>query len=171
LYWGTSEWTAEQIDEANRLAEKYNLYPPAVEQPQYSLLTRKKYEQSIAPAIQRNGMGTVTFSPLASGVLTGKYDDGIPEGSRLDQVEWLRDRASDNTLEKVRQMKTLSDEAGVSRAQLALAWTLRHEAVSSVITGATKLSQLESNLQSAQVTLSDDMLAQLDTIFDPNDED
>jgi len=98
--------------------------------------------------------------------LTGKYDDGIPEGSRLDNVDWLRDRANDRSLEKVRRMKTVADGLGVPRAELALAWALRHEAVSSVITGATEVSQLESNLKAAEIELSADVLADLDTIFD-----
>ena len=170
LYWGTSEWTAEQIDRANELAAQHNLYPPTVEQPQYSLLVRKTYEESVGPAAQRNGMGTVVWSPLASGVLTGKYDDGIPEGSRLDNVDWLRDRANDKALDKVRRMKAVADGAGISRADLALAWALRHEAISSVITGATRVSQLESNLNAAQIELSSDVLAELDKIFDPTDE-
>jgi aryl-alcohol dehydrogenase-like predicted oxidoreductase len=171
LYWGTSEWTAAQIDRANELAAQHHLYPPTVEQPQFSLLVRKTFEESIAPAAQRNGMGTVVWSPLASGVLTGKYDDGIPEGSRLDNVEWLRDRANDQALDKVRRMKTVAEEAGVTRAELALAWVLRHEAVSSVITGATRRSQLESNLNAAQAKLSPDVLAALDQVFDPANED
>lgn len=167
LYWGTSEWTAEQIQQANDLAAEHGLYPPTVEQPQYNLLVRDIVEQSILPTAVENGMGLVTWSPLASGVLTGKYDDGIPEGSRLAQEEWLRDRLNDETLGKIRQMKPIADDLGITRAQLALAWALRREAVSSVITGATKLSQLESNLHAAEVELDESTVAAIDAIFEP----
>ncbi len=170
LYWGTSEWSAQQIQRANDLAEQYGLYPPQVEQPQYSLLVRSAFEGSIMPAAERNGMGLVTWSPLASGVLTGKYDDGIPEGSRLAQEKWLINEQTDAAVEKVRQLKPIADDLGVSRAQLAIAWILRQEAVSSVITGATKRSQLESNLKAAEVDLTDGLIAEIDAIFDPADE-
>jgi voltage-dependent potassium channel beta subunit len=170
LYWGTSEWSAQQIQRANDLAEQYGLYPPQVEQPQYSLLVRSVFEDSIMPAAERNGMGLVTWSPLTSGVLTGKYDDGIPEGSRLAQEKWLRDALTDAAVEKVQQLKPIADDLGVSRAQLAIAWILRQDAVSSVITGATKRGQLESNLKAAEVDLTDDVIAAIDAIFDPADE-
>ncbi|HLV45127.1 MAG TPA: aldo/keto reductase family protein [Aggregatilineales bacterium] len=171
LYWGTSEWTAEQIEEANELAEDYGLYPPQVEQPQYSLLRRRRFEDEIMPTAVDYGMGLVTFSPLASGLLTGKYDDGMPEGARLTEIGWVRDSVmKGDALERVRQFKTVADDLGVSRAELAIAWALRQESVSSVITGATKLSQLESNLRATQIELSDDVLDALDEIFDPQEE-
>ncbi len=171
LYWGTSEWSAEQIQEANDLADEYGLYAPQVEQPQYSLLVRRRFEDEIMPAAERNGMGLVTWSPLASGLLTGKYDDGVPEGTRLDQTEWLRDSVlKEQRLDKVRKMKAIADDLGVSRAELALAWALRQPALSSVITGATKLSQLESNLKAAGLELTDDVISALDELFDPSDE-
>jgi voltage-dependent potassium channel beta subunit len=170
LYWGTSEWSAQQIQRANDLAEQYGLYPPQVEQPQYNLFVRSVFEDSIMPAAERNGMGLVTWSPLRSGVLTGKYDDGIPEGSRLAQEKWLRDALTDAAVEKVRRLKLIADDLGVSRAQLAIAWILRQGAVSSVITGATKRDQLESNLKAAEVDLTDDVIAEIDAIFDPADE-
>lgn len=171
LYWGTSEWTAEQIEEANELAEDYGLYPPQVEQPQYNLLRRRRFEDEIMPTAVDYGMGLVTFSPLASGLLTGKYDDGMPERARLTEIGWVRDSVmKGDALERVRQFKTVADDLGVSRAELAIAWALRQESVSSVITGATKLSQLESNLRATQIELSDDVLDALDEIFDPQEE-
>ncbi|MCC6905888.1 MAG: aldo/keto reductase [Anaerolineae bacterium] len=168
LYWGTSEWTGAQITEAVHLAEKYNLYPPAVEQPHYNLLVRRRFETDVAPAAQKHGMGAVTWSPLASGLLTGKYDDGVPAGTRLADMDWLReDLYKPERIAKVRALKPIADDLGVSRAELAIAWALRHVAVSSVITGATKLAQLQSNLKAADVTLTDDVLGALDTIFEP----
>lgn len=172
LYWGTSEWTGEQIQQASDLAAEHGLYPPQVEQPQYSLLVRRRFEDEIMPTAQANGMGLVTWSPLASGLLTGKYDDGIPEGTRLDRTEWLREGLLvEQKLDRVRRMKAIADDLGVSRAELALAWALRQPAVSSVITGATKLSQLQSNLKAAGLDLSEGDIAALDELFDPADED
>lgn len=168
LYWGTSQWTAEQIQEAHDLAEKYNLYPPQVEQPHYNLLVRSTFEQSIMPKAEETGMGLVTWSPLGSGVLTGKYDDGVPESSRLADLDWLRDQIfKEDVIDKVRRMKPIADDLGISRAELALAWALRQSAISSVITGATKPSQLESNLKAANVELAGDVQSALDEIFSP----
>jgi voltage-dependent potassium channel beta subunit len=170
LYWGTSEWSAEQIQQAFDVARKYNLYPPQVEQPQYNLLVRRRFEQEIMPKAQELGMGLVTWSPLASGLLTGKYDNALPEDSRLAQIDWLRESVlKEERLEKVRQFKPLADELGVSRAELAIAWILRQPAVSSVITGATRAEQLESNLRAANLKLDDDVLAKLDAIFSPDE--
>ena len=170
LYWGTSQWSAEQLQEVHDLAERYHLVPPAVEQPQYHLLTRHVMEEQIIPKAKETGMGLVTFSPLASGVLTGKYDDGIPEDSRLSRMDWLRTRYyQEDVLGKIREMKAIADDLGVSRAQLALAWCLRNPAVSSVITGATKLAQLESNLKASELTLDESTLAALDALFPPTD--
>ncbi|NDJ52950.1 MAG: aldo/keto reductase [Chloroflexi bacterium] len=167
LYWGTSEWAAEQIQEAQHLAERYNLHPPVLEQPQYNLFARARFEQSILPMAKKWGMGLVTWSPLASGLLTGKYDDGLPEGARLTELEWLRKRIMrEGTTELVKQMKPIAEDLGITRAQLAIAWCLRQGGISSVLTGATKLGQLEANLQAAEVELSDDVLEQLDQIFE-----
>ncbi len=170
LYWGTSEWSGQQLQNAYDLAEKYNLYPPVVEQPQYNLLARQRYEEDVAPKTLELGMGTVIWSPLASGILTGKYDDGIPEDSRLAREDWLRemfDEKEGDLLQYVRDFKEIADELGVTRAELAIAWTLKHEALSSVITGATKVYQLESNLRAADVELTDDVVARIDQLFDP----
>ncbi len=169
LYWGTSMWSAEQLQQAHDLAEKYRLYPPQVEQPKYNIVTRSAVEGSVLPKAQELGMGLVTFSPLADGVLTGKYDDGIPADSRLGQIAWRRaDSNVDALREKVIRLKPIADGLGISRAALALAWALRQEVVSSVIMGATKVSQLEDNLHAVDVRLSAGDLAQIDTIFGPD---
>lgn len=168
LYWGTSEWTGAQLFEAQRVAEKRNADGPVVEQPQYSLLARHKFETDVVPATQKLGMGNVVWSPLGSGVLTGKYDDGIPEGSRLSHMEWLRELVmTDGILDRVRALKAIADELGVTRAQLALAWAVSQPGVSSVITGASRLSQLEDNLGALALTLDDEVKARIDTLFDP----
>jgi len=166
LYWGTSEWMGSQLHDAHDLCERRNLYRPQVEQPQYSLLERKKFETDTLPAVQKLGMGVVVWSPLASGLLTGKYDEGAPRGSRLDQIEWLREAVlSEHQVKKVRQMKRIADELGVTRAQLALAWAAARPGVSSVITGATKLEQLKENLGALKITVTEKVRAELDKIF------
>jgi len=165
LYWGTSMWTGAQIAEAVGIARRYNLFPPVVEQPGYSLLRRRRVEEEILPVARAHGIGLTTFSPLANGVLTGKYDEGIPEGSRAAQNENLRQRLTPDLIARVRQAKPLADALGITRAQLALAWILRHPEVSSVITGATRPEQVVSNAQAADVTLPDEIIAQLDALF------
>jgi len=168
LYWGVSEWSGAQIAEAVGLARQYNLYPPQVEQPEYSLLYRDRVEREILPVTEPKGIGLTTFSPLASGLLTGKYDDGLPEDSRLARIDWLReDLFTDEKRERVRQLKPLAEELGITRAQLALAWILRQQGVSSVITGATKLTHIENNLGAVDVELGEDALAQIDAVFPP----
>ncbi len=166
LYWGTSEWTGAQLRAAHALADRRNLTAPAVEQPQYNLLTRGVVERDVGPAAAETGMGLVVWSPLASGVLTGKYDDGIPPGSRLARIDWLRSAGlTDDHRARVRRFGELAKEVGVSRARLALAWCLAQPGVSSVITGATALTQLEENLTALQVTMTDELRARLDAIF------
>lgn len=168
LYWGTSEWSSEQIRQANLICDNRNLYAPAVEQPQLNLVARHKFETEIAPTATAVGAGLVTWSPLASGLLTGKYDDGLPEGSRLWRSERLRESyLTDENRERVKQMKALADEVGCTRAQLAIAWALSRESVTSVITGATKLDQLKQNLGTLDVKLTDETKAKLDEIFPP----
>ncbi|HML20700.1 MAG TPA: aldo/keto reductase [Aggregatilinea sp.] len=163
LYWGTSEWTGAQIQEAVDICEKYNLYKPQVEQPQYNILHRARIENEILPVTEPNGIGLVVWSPLASGVLTGKYDDGVPEGSRIANEAWLRrTHLRDNPIEAVRKLKPIADDLGVTRAQLAIAWTLRQPGVSSAITGATKVSQLDDTLAALKITLDDETLRRID---------
>ena len=166
LYWGTSEWSAEQLQNALDLCEHHNLYPPQVDQPEYSMLARERVETEILPLTEPNGIGLVVWSPLAYGMLTGKYDDGIPDDSRFAREQWAADRKlNDATREKVKALKPIADELGINRAQLALAWVLRQPGVSSVITGATKIRQIEENIEAADVQLSDDAIARIDTIL------
>ncbi len=166
LYWGTSEWSGAQLKAAHAIADRRSFAAPAVEQPQYSLLARKRVDDEIAPAARETGMGLVVWSPLASGVLTGKYDDGIPAGSRLDRIDWLRGTfLNDENQARVKRFGAVANEAGVSRTQLALAWCLSRPGISSVITGATTLAQLEENLGALTVKITDDLAKKLDEIF------
>ena len=165
LYWGTSEWTGAQITEAVGLARQFNLYRPSVDQPGYNLLRRTRVETDVIPAVRALGIGLTTFSPLSSGILTGKYDAGVPADSRAAINEGLRNRLSDQTLESVRQMKPIAEGLGINRAQLAVAWLLSHPEVSSVITGATKPEHVASNARGAEVELSADVVAKLNELF------
>jgi voltage-dependent potassium channel beta subunit len=156
LYWGTSEWPAAAIRTAHAVARENHYYAPVVEQPQYNLLHRERVEVEYAPLFQAYGMGTTIWSPLASGLLSGKYNDGIPADSRLTQpgYEWLRDEVlgTDGArVAKVRALQPLADELGVSLAQLAIAWCLLNPHVSTVMLGASRLEQLEQNLGALDV--------------------
>ena len=174
LYWGTSEWSAQQITEAHAVAGREHLTPPTMEQPQYNLLHRDKVENEFRSLYEQYGMGTTVWSPLASGVLTGKYNDGIPDESRLalPGYEWLRDlwqtAEGEQKLHKVRQLTQLADELGISLAHLSLAWCLKNPNVSSVILGASRLAQLEDNLRAIDVVemLTDDVMERIETIVD-----
>jgi voltage-dependent potassium channel beta subunit len=156
FYWGTSEWSAVQIMEAHAVARQLNLIPPLMEQPQYNMFTRERFEKEYTPLYRDVGMGTTIWSPLASGLLTGKYNQGIPEGTRatLAGYEGLRDEfTSDQALkniEKVKQLIPISDELGYSMAQLALAWCLKNPNVSTVITGASRASQVVENMKALE---------------------
>ena len=158
LYWGTSEWTAEEITEAYEFAEKNHLTPPTMEQPQYNLLDRKRFEVEYDSIFRRYQMGTTIWSPLASGALTGKYLDGIPEGSRatLKGYEWLKKHMIDSErgqarMDKVRNLKPIADELGVSLSKMSIAWCLLNPNVSTVILGASRLDQLKENLEALEV--------------------
>jgi voltage-dependent potassium channel beta subunit len=168
LYWGTSEWTGAQIQAAIDICEKHNLYKPQVEQPQYNMLVRKKVEDDVLPVTAPQGMGLVVWSPLASGLLTGKYDEAIPEDSRLARIDWLRNAIyKEEVISAVRNLKPVADNLGVTRAQLAIAWTLRQPGVSSAITGATKVKQLEDTLKAITIELSEDVLQKIDAALAP----
>jgi len=169
LYWGTSEWSAAQISQAYGVARQFNLIPPAMEQPQYNMFQRKRLETEITPLAKELGIGLTTFSPLYFGILTGKYNDGIPKDSRaaMENTAWMKDYLTPEKLEIVRILGGIAAELGISQAQLALAWILRRKEISSVITGATKISHLEDNLAAADVValLTDDVFAQIDEIL------
>ncbi len=157
LYWGTSEWSGAQIAEAVAFARANHLHAPSMEQPQYNLLHRQRVEQEYAPLYADAGLGTTIWSPLASGLLTGKYNDGIATDSRLGQpsMEWLQSAVlgepADDRLGRVRRFSALAAELGESPAQLAIAWCLRNPNVSSVILGASRVAQLEENLRALDV--------------------
>lgn len=166
LYWGTSEWTGEQLREAHAVADRRHLYAPQVEQPQYSLLARGRVENDVRPAAEALGMGLVVWSPLASGLLTGKYDDGVPQDSRLGRIDWLReDVLSEERVAGVRAMRAVAEETGCSRAQLALAWAAAQPGVSSVILGATTVEQLRENLGALDVAVDRELTGRLDEVF------
>ena len=170
LYWGTSEWSADEITQAHEFAEKNHLIPPTMEQPQYNLLDRKRFEVEYAPLFEKYNMGTTIWSPLASGALTGKYLKGIPEGSRasLSGYEWLKETMVDSErgqarMKKVAELLPIAEELGTSLSKLAIAWCLLNENVSSVILGASKIEQLEENLKAVDVLplLTEDIQARL----------
>lgn len=151
LYWGTSEWSGVEIMEAHRAAHQYGLIGPSVEQPQYNLFERNKLENEFLMIFKTVGMGTSIWSPLASGLLSGKYNDGIPADSRfaLSGFDWLKDRwTKEGILEKVRQLATFSNELGISLAELSIAWCIKNPNVTTAILGATKKEQLLQNLKS-----------------------
>ncbi len=153
LYWGTSEWSAEEIREAHRVASAGGLHPPTMEQPHYNLLDRERFEVEYAPLYAEFGMGTTIFSPLASGLLTGKYNDGIPADSRLalEGYGWLQSGLQADRVAALRRYTTLAKELGAAPSTLALAWCLRNPNVSSVILGASRLSQLLQNFEALEV--------------------
>jgi voltage-dependent potassium channel beta subunit len=166
LYWGTSEWSGEQLRQVHRLTARTGWSAPVVEQPQYSLLVRQRFENDVAPATVATGMGNVVWSPLASGVLTGKYDDGVPTDARLARMDGLRNEMlTASNIDRSRRFGVFASQLGVSRTQLALAWALRNPAVSSVIMGATSTAQLDENLGALKVVVDDVVAAQLDRIF------
>ena len=173
LYWGTSEWSAAEIEEAYQFAADNHLVPPTMEQPQYNLLDRKRFEVEYEPLFRNQGMGTTTWSPLASGALTGKYLDGIPEGSRasLSGYEWLRERMVESDrgqdrMQRVAKLLPIAEALGTTPARLAIAWCLLNPNVSTVILGASSLEQLEDNLQAADVVplITDEVRQQLELI-------
>lgn len=170
LYWGTSEWSAAEIMEAHRVAAEYRLIGPAVEQPQHNLFERTKVEKDYLDIYRTTGLGTTTWSPLASGLLSGKYNDGIPKGSRLglEGFSWLKDQwMQEDKLKKVKKLSELAQKLGISTAELSLAWCLKNPNVSTVILGATKKQQLLSNLKAAEAValLSPEVLEKIEKIM------
>ena len=170
LYWGTSEWSAAEIVEAHMVAKQLHLEGPSVEQPEYNLFNRKKMESDYLPIFNNIGMGTTIWSPLASGLLTGKYNQGIPEGSRLslEGYEWLRDAAMvDDKLARVAQLGEFAKELNVALPTLCVAWCISNPNVSTAILGATKESQLLENLKAIEVLplLTPEVLAKIDDIM------
>jgi len=168
LYWGTSEWPAARIAEACEFAKANGLHPPVVEQPQYSMLYRQRVEQQILPETERYGMGMVVWSPLSGGILAGRYDKGMPKGSRLEKhPEFMQGRMTPENLDKVKKLKKIADGLGLTRTQLALAWVLRQKGVSSAITGATRPEQLKESLGAASVDIPQDALEKIEGVLNP----
>jgi voltage-dependent potassium channel beta subunit len=171
LYWGTSEWTGVEIMEAHRVAEKYGLIAPTMEQPQYNLFERKKVESDYSEIYKNVGLGTTIWSPLASGLLTGKYNEGVPKKSRLslEGFEWLRDRElNDDRIKKIVKLGALADKLGVSLAALSIAWCIHNPNVSTAILGATKKAQLVENLKALDVLplLTPEIMEKIEKIMD-----
>ena len=169
LYWGTSEWSGVEIMEAHRVAHRYSLIGPSVEQPQYNLFERNKMENEFLMVFRTEGMGTTIWSPLASGLLSGKYNNGVPEGSRfaLAGFDWLKDRwMKEHFLEKVKSLSELAANLGISLPQLSIAWCIKNPNVSTVILGATKKDQLLENLGSLGIVskLNDEVMQQIEDI-------
>jgi voltage-dependent potassium channel beta subunit len=167
LYWGTSEWSARDIQTAHDIAQRNHLHKPVMEQPEYHLLHRTRVEEEYAPLYEGMGLGLTTWSPLASGLLTGKYKEGIPEGSRgsLSSMGWLKSSLTDeNKNAAVAKLEVIAKEIGVTVAQMAIAWCTHNPHVSTVILGASKVSQLSENLKalSALPKLSAEVLAKID---------
>ena len=169
LYWGTSEWRAWQIAAAFAAAAQHHLTPPSMEQPQYNMFHRRRVEMELSSLCKEYGLGLTTWSPLYYGILSGKYSDGIPEGSRaaMDGMAWIRDRITQERVTIVRELTKVANELHISTAQLAIAWLLRRKDISSVITGATNIKQLQENLESAEAVekLHDDVLEQIEQIL------
>ena len=167
LYWGTSEWTSSQLAECFQLCRAGGYYRPIVEQPQYSLLARDKFEKDTLPVLERLNLGATVWSPLASGVLTGKYDKGVSDG-RLSRpnLAWLKETlVTQQNIDKVIKFKALAEAAGCSRSQLALAWAAAQPGVSSVILGASSPAQLKENLGALKVRLTPDLDKNLKSLF------
>jgi voltage-dependent potassium channel beta subunit len=173
LYWGTSEWSAQEIMEAYHVARQNGLIPPSMEQPEYHMFHRQRFEQEYANLYKNIGLGTTIWSPLNSGLLTGKYLDGIPENTRLADVNmsWLKDKllgpGSEEKFDKIKKLKTVSNELGISMLIMAIAWCLKNPNVSTVILGASRNEQLVENLKAAEAVslLTDDVVERLEAIL------
>ncbi len=170
FYWGTSEWSAADIMRADGIARQYNLTPPVMEQPQYHMFERYKMEKEYLPLFRDLGYGTTTWSPLASGLLSGKYNNGIPEDSRasLQGYEWLQKYVlTPDRIAKVKQLVPVASSLGCSMAQLAIAWCLRNPHVSTVITGASRAEQVNENMKALDVLpkLTNDVMKHIDEIL------
>ncbi|MCQ3935820.1 MAG: aldo/keto reductase [Chloroflexi bacterium] len=168
LYWGTSEWAAAEIVEAIQIAERHHLHKPVVEQPQYNLFERGRLEGEYVRFYKEYGYGTTTWSPLASGLLSGKYNKGIPKDSRAATNDWLKPRMEDREkLAKVAALEPIAKELNATMSQLAIAWCLKNPFVSSVITGASRVSQVHENMKAGEVAehITPEIMERIDAIF------
>lgn len=166
LYWGTSEWPAETLEKAMRLSKELNAIGPTMEQPEYNLFNRRRVELEYQ-SIYAKGLGTTIWSPLASGTLTGKYQESIDEGTRLSENAWLQNNFTEERKAQVNQLKSIADSLAVPMVQLAIAWCLKNKNVSTVILGARNTEQIDENIKSLSVAslLTDDVMSQIDNIF------
>jgi voltage-dependent potassium channel beta subunit len=164
LYWGTSVWTAAQIERAVAEATHFRTYRPSVEQPRYNMLDRH-IEPEIVPTCERYGMGITVWSPLAQGLLTGKYNNGVPAGSRGGTTQWLKNDLTEENSAKVRKLGEFAKELGITVGQLALAWILRLPQISCVLTGATDPKQVDENMKAADIRLDDAALERIEGIL------
>lgn len=175
FYWGTSEWNQDEIAEAHYVCDRYNLIKPVVEQSQYNIFQREKLQQGYKKLFQKKLLGTTIWSPLAGGVLTGKYNNGIPEGTRYDKNpdlmrlfnRYFSEEKKEQTISALNKFKEIADGLGCSQAQLAMAWCIANPDVSTAITGATRPEQLVETVKSIQVVpkLTKEILQNIDTIF------
>ncbi len=169
FYWGTSEWSAAEIMRADAVARQYGLTPPAMEQPQYNMFSRERFEREYAPLYSELGYGTTIFSPLASGLLSGKYNEGIPADSRaaLAGYEWIKRGITPERIEKVKQLHSIASDLSCSTAQLALAWCLKNPHVSTVITGASRPEQVTENMKAVDVVplLTPEVMERIEAIL------
>ena len=170
LYWGTSEWSGVEIMEAHRVAQQYKLIGPTMEQPQYNLFERNKVEKEYLPVYDFVGLGTTIWSPLASGLLTGKYNNGIPENSRLalPEMSWLKDKVmADDRIKRIKNLGEIAKELGVSLAELSIGWCIKNPHVTTAILGATKKQQLIDNLKAIDVMnkLTPEILGKIDDVM------
>jgi aryl-alcohol dehydrogenase-like predicted oxidoreductase len=175
-YWGTSEWSAEQIEEACAIAEKYHLIAPIVEQPQYNAFHRERFEKEYAPLYKKYQYGTTIWSPLDSGMLTGKYNDGIPEDSRFatnpeffkNRIEGLKSEEGQAKIKKVKELTKIAEKLDATTTQLALAWAAKNPNVSTVILGATKVEQVRDNCGAIKLLpkLTPEIMEEIEKILD-----
>lgn len=173
LYWGTSEWTAAQIMDAYGVARQYNLIPPTMEQPEYNMFRRDRVELELAPLYEKFGLGTTIWSPLYYGILTGKYNDGVPADSRatLPGYEWMKDivesEEGQRRIARVRELSKIAEALGTSTTRLALAWCLKNPHVSTVILGASRVDQVHDNLKALDLLplLTDDVIASIEEVL------
>ena len=168
FYWGTSQWSAQQIMDAYGIARREHLIPPLMEQPEYNMFHRERVEREYALLYEKIGLGTTIWSPLDSGILTGKYNQGIPEDSRLAKETWLQRELVQEKIEKVRQLTPIAEELGSSMAQLALAWCLKNPDVSTVITGASRPEQVRENMGALDLVgrLTPEVMERIEGILD-----
>lgn len=168
LYWGTSMWSGAQIQEAVSIAQETHSYAPVTEQSLYNMLDREQVEGEVQDVCEQHGIGIVVFSPLAQGVLTGKYNDGIPDDSRAKNVDqvWFAKQIDSGRIERVKKLTVLAAEMGVTPSALALAWAMQHKGVSSVITGATRPEQVIENLKALDVKITGELNDRIEAILD-----